>query len=128
MQVVPPDLGEHSFWGRFGSYLVGVLTLIVWRVWDYFNGEVREMRAEMKKVAETLATKADRDSFEKVASKDELDRQRDNVAKLFEAQVDIRKELTDGFLAVNKSIAESHAALLKAIHDTSSENRAGPRQ
>lgn len=63
-------------------------------------------RTEIAEIKAALATKADAD---------EMDRQRDNITKLFESQVDLRNQMNGGFQSIRDLIHEGQIAIIREI-------------
>lgn len=109
-----PDLGEHTFWGRFGVWAVGALGLLVLKLWDFMRGELKDLRSALER-------KADADDVDGLTSKEESARQRADIGKLFEKldavkedMGSVRAEIVDTRAKIREEIAATHVAQLTA--------------
>ena len=139
------DLGEQTLFGRIGLWALGVLGIIIWRVWEFSRSEIADMKKlidgrvatganelQQKTVSDTLARierrleEQDRAIESRVSV---VDHQlvRNDVAKLFEKVEDVRVEVAEQYgellnsqaLSRNEiraTLDEQTKQITKAIH------------
>lgn len=83
---------DPSFWKDVVTWVAGGAVTLIGLVW-----------ADNKRRVDNLEAKVDKINEGKV-DQDEFDRQRDHIAKLFDQQADLRKDMNGGFQSIRDLI------------------------
>lgn len=90
---------DPSIWSRIAEWTAGVAVALIGLVWA-------DNKARMKTFEEELAKKA---------SKEDLDRQRDHIVKLFEEQAKVRHDMNGGFQRITDLIHSGQIQIMSEL-------------
>ena len=92
-------MNDVSIWSKiaeYGAQIVGALLVVVW--------------GDAKRRFTKLET-----AIEEKADKEELDRQRDNIAHLFKENADMRKDMNGGFQRITDLIHSGQIQIMSEL-------------
>jgi uncharacterized membrane-anchored protein YhcB (DUF1043 family) len=86
-------------WSKISEWLWALLVPVLWYLKTKGDKEMEQVKSDLR-------DKAD---------KDELDRQRGNIEKLFEANAEIRKDMNGGFQRITDVIHSAQTQILQEL-------------
>lgn len=90
---------DPSIWSRVLEWVAGISIALIGLVWA-------DNKRRMDNFEEELSKKA---------GKDELDRQRDHIIKLFEEQAKVRHDMNGGFQRITDMLHEGQISILTEL-------------
>lgn len=94
-----------EFWKTASQWLWGVLVPMMFYFKQRSDNRIDAMETEIK-------NKADKEDVRDKADRDEMDRQRNNIDKLFDENNKIRRDMNGGFERITSLIHNAHTQVM----------------